>query len=204
MADSASDEVKVESCLNMSKTKKRTSKKTPQPRRKSTRERKQTEKGKYYDKHFVECNDPGVSAPGDQDGSSATQDDAALTLNVKKTQDLVPPVINIQEDLGVSTGDDLGPHDLSTPMVPIGSGIEVEGASNTTAELKVTHDDVEPDGQQNLSSDSVVDLVSEEDVTQTLSEGSPSTPVIKRVRSRSEPLRPLNIKLEIEMATFLN
>ena len=128
------------------KTKKRTKCKTPKPRRMSTRNRKQTEKGKYYNEHLNECNDTGIDDDATERSSAKIQEGP---------QDLVSPVSSsgVGRDLLASTGNDLGPNDLSTPLVP------------STAEKCFI------------------------------------TPRIARERSKSEPGRPLNLRLEIEEAT---
>ena len=100
----------------MAKTKKRTQSKTPK-RRKSSRNRKPTEKGKLYNENFDQCNESGVSTPIDSGGCSAVQENGATIGNK-------------------SIGEELGPNDLSTPVV---NTVEGKSSTSTSIDLSLIH-----------------------------------------------------------------
>ena len=141
----------------------------------STRYRKLTEKGKYYNEHLTEFNDTCI---GKKRSSVKTQEEP---------QDLVSPVSssNIQGDLSVSTGNDLGPNDQEEPQ----DLVSPVSSSNMQGDLSVsTGNDL---GPNDLSTPLVTGAAEKYFIT----------PRIARERSKSEPGRPLNLRLEIEEAT---
>ena len=75
----------------MSRTKKRTKSKTP--RRKSTRSRRRTEKGLYYDEHFGECTSESPVAMKENSGDSVEQHTSvAMTVS---TSIAVPATVSV-------------------------------------------------------------------------------------------------------------
>ena len=176
----------------MAKGKKR-KRKTPQ--RKSTRVKKRSEKGVYYDEHYLESTSP--LAANNNITNDKEYNALELTGNghvkpiAASTVECTTPVANESATPGSNNLED-----AVVPAVPVIPAVH----SRRSEEPGIAPDTATPTIP--------LDIVSQENVTPTLSSGAvdrslvtPSTPVITRVRSRSEPARPLNLKLEIEMAT---